>query len=306
MVSARAACADRGSPPRTRGRAYSVGSDIPEDRITPAYAGKSAAALLEALGTADHPRVRGEEAAVWAPELLEHGSPPRTRGRAGRAGSAVARKRITPAYAGKRGRPAAPGSRRPDHPRVRGEEVFLQDLIRLLGGSPPRTRGRADLPTGVTLTRRITPAYAGKRPPISPNRRRSADHPRVRGEEEDEGPRHAAGGGSPPRTRGRGDPLQRHRGLRRITPAYAGKRLLTWSLATRTSDHPRVRGEESQVRRPARHSAGSPPRTRGRAHPDPGTVVCDRITPAYAGKRPTPWSGRSTGTDHPRVRGEEA
>ena len=52
-----------------------------ERGITPAYAGKSAAAALAARNARDHPRVCGEKEAEQKVDELESGSPPRMRGK---------------------------------------------------------------------------------------------------------------------------------------------------------------------------------------------------------------------------------
>ena len=74
--------------------------------------------------------------------------------------------RITPALAGKSYvfGPFRPGSW--DHPRVGGEKRFVRNRTQLRLGSPPRGRGKETLDTGRIRASRITPAWAGKRPPL--------------------------------------------------------------------------------------------------------------------------------------------
>ena len=69
-----------------------------------------------------------------------------------------------------------------DHPRLRGEKVALISTLSLMRGSPPLTRGKADALTDEIYSKRITPAYAGKRNRLFYNRFRKKDHPRLRGE----------------------------------------------------------------------------------------------------------------------------
>ena len=73
--------------------------------------------------------------------------------------------------------------------------------------------------------------------------------------------------------------------INRITPAYAGKRLLERPPTTATRDHPRLCGEKKNAC--FRHflTVGSPPPMRGKV--ESVNFVCNRnrITPAYAGKR---------------------
>ena len=111
--------------------------------------------------------------------------------------------------------------------------------------------------------------------------------------------------GSPPRGRGKGSCKTRSLWFRRITPAWAGKRLFETVKTTITGDHPRVGGEKSGSRKRARHAAGSPPRGRGKVLLFTSFKLLNRITPAWAGKRATRSAAGSGSGDHPRVGGEK-
>ena len=71
----------KGSPPRMRGK----GSDLPRrmrsQRITPAYAGKSAMRCRNGCACPDHPRVCGEKTQLLPLSMMQPGSPPRMRGK---------------------------------------------------------------------------------------------------------------------------------------------------------------------------------------------------------------------------------
>ena len=84
-------------------------------------------------------------------------------------------------------------------------------------------RGKAPLRTAHSISRRITPAYAGKssRPLRPPECRK--DHPRVCGEKQKKSPTGLVTRGSPPHVRGKGADEQGVGGVAGITPAYAGK-----------------------------------------------------------------------------------
>ena len=69
-----------GSPPRARGEVVLVLVKPPLNRITPACAGRSALALDNHKGDADHPRVRGEKRQALPSRHRQAGSPPRARG----------------------------------------------------------------------------------------------------------------------------------------------------------------------------------------------------------------------------------
>ena len=135
----------KGSPPRMRGKVTTDEVLLHHSMITPAYAGKSCSSRRCCGCCWDHPCVCGEKIEMPYELLLKEGSPPRMRGKEAARYLDRARRRITPACAGKRGmRYKAMRSYR-DHPRVCGEKLIGR-LARLDGlGSPPRMRGKAEV-----------------------------------------------------------------------------------------------------------------------------------------------------------------
>ena len=71
-----------GSPPRMRGKAYSLDPLNGVSGITPAYAGKSCIRPAGLLLAWDHPRVCGEKKKMNGAKDRRMGSPPRMRGKA--------------------------------------------------------------------------------------------------------------------------------------------------------------------------------------------------------------------------------
>ena len=112
-----------GSPPRGRGKASDVAASDAENRITPAWAGKSRRQRSNGLHRRDHPRVGGEK--CWTRDALRwcQGSPPRGRGKDVNNGLLDTMAGITPAWAGKRAMDALPSAPAGDHPRVGGEKA---------------------------------------------------------------------------------------------------------------------------------------------------------------------------------------
>ena len=111
-----------GSPPRRRGKVPNARCFIERQRITPAWAGKSAFRFQSQKASQDHPRMGGEKSCPGVTTNSLKGSPPRRRGKGGLKKNLVCGIRITPARAGKsprRSRRAAPAR---DHPRVGGEK----------------------------------------------------------------------------------------------------------------------------------------------------------------------------------------
>ena len=170
-----------------RGKACTCGKVHGKSRITPAYAGKSEGVALDDCFTKDHPRLCGEKSDRKPHSVPEQGSPPPMRGK----DAADSR--------------TADVSQ--DHPRLCGEkrQSFRGSPEQL--GSPPPMRGKAVRYGEFFFYSGITPAYAGKsfRPHTMMQQR--GDHPRLCGEKWRSAP-------------SRKVPL-------RITPAYAGKRLLS-------------------------------------------------------------------------------
>ena len=90
-----------GSPPRMRGKAFSVLRRQFRFRITPAYAGKRFRWRATRQCEQDHPRVCGEKVlAAYHPAGIP-GSPPHMRGKVEKHGWGSSKSGITPAYAGK-------------------------------------------------------------------------------------------------------------------------------------------------------------------------------------------------------------
>ena len=234
-------------------------------------------------------------------------SPPRMRGKvAGLCGHAGGHG-ITPACAGKRGRPhSGPGTTR-DHPRVCGEKKKLSPNFTVYEGSPPRVRGKGYTGSAARPAGRITPACAGKSYSPPQGSKRQGDHPRVCGEKSGRVRPWRKHKGSPPRVRGKGVRSTCIPALTRITPACAGKsktRRVQWPVGL---DHPRVCGEKRPDRQLTGWPLGSPPRVRGKVDCSAQLWPLYGITPAYAGKSPDAACFSVTGSGSPpRMRGKES
>ena len=165
------------------------------------------------------------------------------RGKHASAGRGIAAPGITPADAGKTciGRTAGAGAQdhprgcgenrtahrvqrtNRDHPRGCGENQKLPKQQVMLSGSPPRMRGKPDNPCTHSTAAGITPADAGKTPPLQAPSCIWRDHPRGCGENELIIDPSAASFGSPPRMRGKLFLALIGALPQRITPAGAGK-----------------------------------------------------------------------------------
>ena len=295
-----------GSPPRMREKVEDKVREYKAQRITPAYAGKSATTTCARTVGGDHPRVCGEKARAAAWACVTYGSPPPVRGKAESPRECLHYIRITPACAGKRGGVLWNGSAAGDHPRLCGEKKLFPWERFVLAGSPPPVRGKDRRIRGQLLRARITPACAGKSTVFVPGRAGREDHPRVCGEKHVHGPAAELALGSPPRVRGKVGGLPIMIFHPRITPACAGKSLFQLSAKSVFEDHPRVCGEKILRSSSSALLIGSPPRVRGKVRTDLVEQAQARITPACAGKRPTSRRSSAAAQDHPRVCGEKS
>ena len=157
---------NRGSPPLARGKGLSPGTSWYAPRITPACAGKSRWRESRAPEPRDHPRLRGEKRAACPRAPEASGSPPLARGKEYRIYQPGMAGRITPACAGKRFKLKITRKTQKDHPRLRGEKLLVRLLLLVIVGSPPLARGKAFDNRRISCGFGITPACAGKRPPL--------------------------------------------------------------------------------------------------------------------------------------------
>ena len=171
-----------GSPPHARGKAGCGDCLHYRIRITPACAGKRLPLSASPISSRDHPRMRGEKQLEPARHERLRGSPPHARGKGHRRTDGPGGGGITPACAGKSTRDGQLVTRTWDHPRMRGEKVDTSPAARILWGSPPHARGKAQKAGLVDGLGRITPACAGKSLDTLCGGRGGQDHPRMRGE----------------------------------------------------------------------------------------------------------------------------
>ena len=90
----------------------------------------------------------------------------------------------------------------------------------------------------------------------------------------------------------------------RITPAGAGKTIITGHQSTKSRDHPRRCGENQKTVRRKILRVGSPPQVRGKPHVKAVVTASGRITPAGAGKTVSLVEPPPAVRDHPRRCGE--
>ena len=150
---------------------------------------------------------------------------------------------ITPAHAGNTCLIIEWDGLSEDHPRSRGEHLYMLPGERFKSGSPPLTRGTRTGERAFPGQARITPAHAGNTCLIIEWDGLSEDHPRSRGEHCPVSPPRWSPAGSPPLTRGTLLKYKRRGCQTRITPAHAGNTTPDLTDTRTPEDHPRSRGE---------------------------------------------------------------
>ena len=172
---------------------------------------------------------------------------------------------ITPAYAGKSPSECVMIVCFTDHPRLCGEKLPSSGNSLVTLGSPPPMRGKAEVMQTMTDLIRITPAYAGKREVSTLRVGKKQDHPRLCGEKSICYDSTRPCLGSPPPMRGKVRRIRKNLTAWRITPAYAGKRIIDPLTSEEYQDHPRLCGEKFHSSGTVRIREGSPPPMRGKA-----------------------------------------
>ena len=170
-----------------------------------------------------------------------------------------------PACAGRTPAPARPDAPSSEDPRLRGEDYKAGEELQPCHGRPPPARG------GLRWAGWLAVAVLGRPPP-------------------------ARGG------------LQVAVAVRvavRKTPACAGRTTARRPASGRCTEDPRLRGEDKPTAQTMAYGAGRPPPARGGHHPGLTARVGARKTPACAGRTRTPASPHATGTEDPRLRGED-
>ena len=186
-----------------------------------------------------------------------------------------------------------------------GEKFGISCNPSLIGGSPPRVRGKAAWLPFMRITRGITPACAGKSRFHCGVLYPLWDHPRVCGEKALHDGGILPAQGSPPRVRGKVVVSRNLCLLSGITPACAGKSELQALVLSGQRDHPRVCGEKYSLACCFWPASGSPPRVRGKEDTAGSLDAVRGITPACAGKRCAKRLPPCRYGDHPRVCGEK-
>ena len=233
----------RGSSPHARGARVADGICRRGPGIIPACAGSTRTTSATTSTGRDHPRMRGEHAAVTFAVTHGGGSSPHARGAQVEDGGGGGAGGIIPACAGSTTPLSTPSCSPRDHPRMRGEHyAFLLVLVGELGSSP-HARGALLETLPLVNLQGIIPACAGSTRTAGSRREEAWDHPRMRGEHGKHEPIVDEELGSSPHARGALSDLgeqQRHSG---IIPACAGSTQGQSQQARPGGDHPRMRGE---------------------------------------------------------------
>ena len=213
--------------------------------------------------------------------------------------------RFIPACAGNRNRGQAIGQTPTVHPRVCGEQHSRLIPGYSSSGSSPRVRGTAATNGTKPSNRWFIPACAGNSGSFCPGWHGHSVHPRVCGEQLHCLRDKTASDGSSPRVRGTDTMAIRYLSYWRFIPACAGNSSVARFTAPDNAVHPRVCGEQVQLRAAQPAPYGSSPRVRGKVRHCVCANARRRFIPACAGNRSNASIITSPIPVHPRVCGEQ-
>ena len=212
--------------------------------------------------------------------------------------------RLIPARAGNTSARVQPVLPDPAHPRSRGEHRTCVQSEQYVTGSSPLARGTRTLPVAVHQPFRLIPARAGNTAVKVSRWKKTAAHPRSRGEHSArEDVLHTVHGSSPLArgTHRQGTVLSF---AMRLIPARAGNTSPRGARPSALPAHPRSRGEHMQTFRYRFQVCGSSPLARGTRGFRSTWGCCFRLIPARAGNTVTSVVARMVRQAHPRSRGE--
>ena len=187
---------------------------------------------------------------------------------------------------------------------MRGEHAPWRWSALRRQGSSPHARGARSRTWRSPAGGGIIPACAGSTSCRCSWRSPMGDHPRMRGEHYWQISRPGFGQGSSPHARGAPRGIGAGHDVQGIIPACAGSTSFLGFFAGFGEDHPRMRGEHAKRPREPRGDEGSSPHARGARGDMRGVGAAWRIIPACAGSTSPQAPPRSSGGDHPRMRGE--
>ena len=212
-----------GSSPRGRGKHGDQTVKRLDDRLIPAWAGKTLMSAVASSIVRAHPRVGGENNPGMAYTLASVGSSPRGRGKPRRVRPSTCTGGLIPAWAGKTSLIVSPSSVLTAHPRVGGENTNPDAPVTPETGSSPRGRGKPERGRHNAAQEGLIPAWAGKTGFTDVAREAATAHPRVGGENTVKRCRYALDGGSSPRGRGKRYAAGDRALDAGLIPAWAGK-----------------------------------------------------------------------------------
>ena len=154
-----------GSSPLTRGKHKRWWFIAIIARLIPAHAGKTITGRVKTSPFWAHPRSRGENIPHSCPDQKDRGSSPLTRGKQHLRPHRGPCDGLIPAHAGKTVCFHKVYSVNTAHPRSRGENELLGEVVERHSGSSPLTRGKLRRRQVRARLNGLIPAHAGKTSP---------------------------------------------------------------------------------------------------------------------------------------------
>ena len=227
--------------------------------------------------------MRGERRGPRISRVPTYGSSPHARGTPATPHRSAPGPRFIPACAGNAATACRAASSVSVHPRMRGERGSVCCTALMFSGSSPHARGTHAKRAEPWALRRFIPACAGNAETAWTVPGSTSVHPRMRGERRTLSHAVAWNCGSSPHARGTPDPWRRRIAQLRFIPACAGNAMGGGTWWTRSSVHPRMRGERTTSSAPVYCPPGSSPHARGTLLAVVLNLIDRRFIPACAG-----------------------
>ena len=255
--------------------------------------------------TSAHPRWRGEDMPFTQVVMWAEGSSPLARGGLpGREWREDGR-RLIPAGAGRTATPMPVPWASSAHPRWRGEDGLVGDVVSPAMGSSPLARGGRRGRRGRVRRVRLIPAGAGRTRVCAGVPGLGGAHPRWRGEDDKLANPLATPVGSSPLARGGHTETEFDEEGDGLIPAGAGRTFVCDPALILLWAHPRWRGEDVQPDGTVARVPGSSPLARGGLALVIVLTGGVRLIPAGAGRTRISSGAIHSFRAHPRWRGDE-
>ena len=171
-----------GPSPRAWGQLLWAVIIILMTRTIPTCVGTTSAFFVPFFSKTDHPHVRGDNYHTQAKHMLPHGPSPRAWGQRKTPPSCYVAPRTIPTCVGTTKSSSLRKRASKDHPHVRGDNIRVAQVTKLVVGPSPRAWGQLQMGSAAEKRQRTIPTCVGTTFSGAAGAARPTDHPHVRGD----------------------------------------------------------------------------------------------------------------------------